>query len=401
MAMKSKDLIMQELKSNLVEAFKSADENAITQAFSSFAESVQQNILDDVKAYQQTNDSAILSKRGVNQLTSQEMKFYNGVITAMKSGNPQQAFTGLDVAFPQTIIDNVIEDIKTNHPLLDAITFMNTTILTKILVNKQGTQLAVWGQISSAVTAELSGAIGKIDLTICKLSAYMPIAKDMLDAGPEWMDAYVRATLSESVALAEETAIVDGNGNNQPIGMDRSVADGVTVTGGVYPLKTAVPITDFGVNTYSTILGTLSQAPNGKTRPINTVMLLVNPTDYFTKVFPATTIRAADGTFAHNVFPYPTNLIQSAAVPSGKAIFGLADRYFMGIGAGTSGGKIEYSDDFKFLDDERVYLTKLYGNGRALDDNAFVLADISAVKAAELEVVVSQVKGTVTTKSAT
>jgi hypothetical protein len=159
----------------------------------------------------------------------------------------------------------------------------------------------------------------------------------------------------------------------------------------VYPEKTAVAITDFEVKTYSGILGTLSQAPNGKTRPIDTVLLVVNPTDYFTKVFPATTIRAADGTYAHNVFPYPTNLIQSAAVPSGSAIFGLANRYFMGIGAGTNGGKIEFSDDFKFLDDERVYLAKLYGNGRALDDNAFVLADISGVTAAELQVAVTNV----------
>ena len=401
MPMKSKDVIQQELKDSLVQAFKSSDEDAVAKAFTAFAESVQQNVLEDAKTYQHTADAEILAKRGMHQLTVPEQKFYQGVIDAMKSENPQQAFTGLDVALPQTVMDNVMDDIKTNHPLLSAINFVNTTTLTKILVNKQGVQLAVWGPLNSAITQELSGAVGKIDLTLCKLSAYMPISKDMLGVGPEWMDSYVRAVLSEAIALAEETGIVDGTGKDQPIGMDRSVADGVTVTGGVYPKKTAVAITDFGVKTFSNILGTLSQAPNGKTRAINTVLLVVNPTDYFTKVFPATTIRASDGTFAHNVFPYPTNLIQSAAVPSGNAIFGIADRYFMGIGAGTNGGKIEYSDDFKFLDDERVYLTKLYGNGRALDDNAFVLADISGVIPAILEVTVSQVKGTVNTKAAT
>lgn len=43
-------------------------------------------------------------------------------------------------------------------------------------------------------------------------------------------------------------------------------------------------------------------------------------------------------------------------------------------------GKIEYSDDVQFLDDNRVYLAKLYGNGRPLDDNAFLYLDISELE---------------------
>ena len=67
----------------------------------------------------------------------------------------------------------------------------------------------------------------------------------------------------------------------------------------------------------------------------------------------------------------------------------------MGIGAGSNGGKIEYSDEYKFLDDERVYINKLYGNGRALDNNAFILLDISKLEAATIPVTV---QGTVNTK---
>lgn len=391
MTMKSKDLVKQELKDNLVAAFKSTDENEIAQAFTNFAESVQQNVMEEFNAYQQTTDSTILTKRGVHQLTAKETKFYQSIIGAMKTENPRQAFTDLDTAFPYTIIDNVIADIKANHPLLDAINFTNTTLLTKIIVNKQGTQLATWGPLNSTITEELSGAIGKIDLTICKLSAFMPISKDMLLVGPEWIDAYVRGVLSEAIALATETAIITGTGNNEPIGMDRSVADDVTVTGGIYPKKTAIVITDLKPVTYGTILGSLAKAPNGKTRAVNNVLLVVNPTDYFTKVFPATTCRCTDGMYSSNVFPYPTTVIQSSAVTAGEAIFGIADKYFMGIGAGTNGGKIDFSDEFRFLDDERVYLTKLYGNGRALDDNAFILADISGLIAASCEVSVVNV----------
>ncbi|WP_416044893.1 phage major capsid protein [Clostridium tyrobutyricum] len=391
MAMKSKDLIQQELKNKLVQAFKSENPDDITQAFTDFAESVQQNVLQEYNTYQKTQDSNILAKRGVHQLTSAEQKYYEKLIDAMKSSNPRQAITDIDIAFPETIIDNVMQDLKSEHPLLSAVNFVNTTILTKILVNKQGSQMATWGPLNSAITEQLQGSIGKIDLTICKLTAYMPMSKDMLNIGPAWVDAYVRATLTESLALALETGIVDGTGKDMPIGMDRSVADDVTVTGGVYPKKTATVITAFDPISYGNILDKISQKPNGQKRPVPSVILVVNPSDYFTKVFPATTLRTTNGTYATNVFPFPTTVIQSSAVPTGQAIMGLASKYFMGIGGGSAGGKIEYSDEFQFLDDNRVYVVRMYGNGRALDDNAFQLLDISGVVPADFEVQVTNV----------
>ena len=147
MGMKSKDLLRQELMTNLSKAMQSEDEGAIAQAFTDFAESVQQSVLEDVKLYQQTADKEILAKRGIHQLTQKEMNFYQGIIDAMKSDNVRQAFTNIDVAFPETIIDNVIADIKAEHPLLNIINFQNTTVLTKIVVNKKGIQLAIWGSL--------------------------------------------------------------------------------------------------------------------------------------------------------------------------------------------------------------------------------------------------------------
>jgi len=391
---KNKDLIQQELKDALAVAMKSTDENSIAMALAAFAESVQQNVMEEFETYQKTADVSILAKRGVHQLTATEEKFYQSIITAMQSTDPRQAFSTLPTAYPETVIDNVIADIKAEHPLLNLINFTNTTVLTKLVVNKQGAQLAVWGPLNSAITAELSGAIGEMDLTLCKLSAFMPISKDMLIVGPSWIDAYVRGVLSEAIALATEVAVITGTGKDMPIGMDRSVADNVTVTAGVYPKKTAIVITDLEVGTYGSLLGILSKAPNDKTRPIDSVLLVVNPTDYFTKIMPATTIRALDGTYSHDIFPFPTNAIQSSAVAVGTAIMGLPKKYLMGIGASTNGGKIEYSDEFKFLDDQRVYLSKMYGNGRPLDDNAFLLLDISNLTPAQLKVVITNYEQT-------
>ena len=85
------------------------------------------------------------------------------------------------------------------------------------------------------------------------------------------------------------------------------------------------------------------------------------------------------------MLPYPTKCIQSTRVPEGKAVIGLGKQYFMGIGTAKS-GKIEQSDEYHFLEDERVYLTKLYGHGEPKDNNAFEVLDISAVKPAVLKV---------------
>ena len=73
------------------------------------------------------------------------------------------------------------------------------------------------------------------------------------------------------------------------------------------------------------------------------------------------------------------------AVLAGKAVIGLPARYFMGLGA-QSGGRIEYSDHYQFLERNRVYMTYLYGYGRALDENAFLYLDISGLKPTVLQV---------------
>ncbi len=46
----------------------------------------------------------------------------------------------------------------------------------------------------------------------------------------------------------------------------------------------------------------------------------------------------------------------------------------MGIG---SNKKIEYSDEVKFMDDERVYIAKQYANGMPKDNDSFQVFDIT------------------------
>mgnify|MGYP000968176523 CR=1 FL=1 len=115
--MKSKDVIKQELNTNLSVAMQSKDPAALTDAFADFAVKLQADVVEDAKAYQQTQDSAILARRGVRQLTEEEKKFYSDVMGGLKAhfDNPKMAFTGLDsTTLPTTVIDNVLSDIFSN-----------------------------------------------------------------------------------------------------------------------------------------------------------------------------------------------------------------------------------------------------------------------------------------------
>ena len=383
-AMKSEDIMQRErteIMQRMADATRNNDTEAFTQAWADMAEQIAQGIRADFQQAQDAQDASILAARGCRVLTSAEQNYYKGVLDAMKSDNPQQALTNMNIVMPETTIDAVFEDLKSNHPLLSAINFQNTGGLIKMFLSTSG-GAAAWGTIDATVTAELSAQFIEMDMTLCSLTAFLPVNRHMIDLGPAWMDRYVREVLSEALAVKLEVGIVDGNGKVAPIGMNKKLTGAVD---GVYSDKETKAITDLSPETYGDLLATMSVNSHGKQRGIPSVMLIVNPADYFTKIFPATTVRGSDGTFNTNVFPYPTKVYPSVGVPSGKAIIGIPGKYFMGVGT-QSGGRIEYSDHHQFLQRVRTYMITLYGYGRALDENDFMYLDISGLKPASLKV---------------
>ena len=367
-------------------AIQENDQTAFAAAFEELSMNIQENILAEVDMIRQNADAAILAGRGTRQLTSEEKNYYEKVIEAMKSSNPKQALADLDVVMPKTTIDAVFEDLTTEHPLLNAINFMNTSGMIEMIMNTDETELATWDTLCAEIVTELTSGFKKVNMSLDKLSAFLPVCKAMLDLGPAWLDRYVRDILQEALYNGLENGIIAGTGKNQPIGMIKQVGEEVQVTGGVYPDKEAIKVTSLDPVTYGTLLATMAKTPKGKPRKVDGVIMVVNPGDYFTKIMPATTFMTPQGTYINNVLPYPTTVIQSTQMPAGKAVIGMGKRYFMGIGTAKS-GKIEYSDEYHFLEDERVYLVKLYGHGEPKDNNAFLVLDIS-----ELEPMILKVK---------
>ena len=381
--MYQKNQQLSDLRQKLHDAVQNNNAESLSEIFSDMCQTIgeinAQEYQDQISGLRQSLDDSALYARGVRQLTTEEKEYYQKITDAMRTKNPKQALENVDVVFPQTIISRVMEDLTENHPLLNKLQFTPTGGAIRMMLNTDGRHKAAWGKLCDEIIHELTSGFKEVDVGLYKLSAFIPVCKAQLDLGPEWLDRYIRAILAEALANGLEEGVVMGNGKEQPIGMIRDVSDSASVVGGEYPEKAKVKVADFEPSTMGKLISLLAVTPNGKDRTPDDLILLVNPQDYYQKVMPATTIRTPDGTYRNNVLPYPTTIIPVSVLPRGQAVFGIGRLYFAAVGM-NKGGRLEFDDSYRFLEDERVYLIKLYANGFPVDNNAFLNIDISGLR---------------------
>lgn len=376
----------------IMEATKSGDEAAIQQAWQDFHNSIKEQVVLDCAEVIESNDAAILAQRGYRQLTSKEKAWYQKAIEALKSKEPKQAFTALinteneEDFMPTTIIEDVYRDLEEEHPLLAAIHFQYVGHITKWLLNDHATQKAIWGEINAEIVKEITSAFKSIKLDQNKLSAYAVIEKDMLDLGPVFLDGYIRTCLKEAILAGLEEGIIKGTGVNQPIGLIRNIGKSVSFspeTG--YPEKEKIAVKSFSAAEYGALAARMSETESGKKRKFTELYLVCNQTDYLTKVVPATCMLTANGVYVRDLFPIPTKVIVSNELEDGDAVLFLNKEYFIGMG-GEKNAAIEYSDEYKFIEDQRVFKVKQHGAGRAFDNTCALYLDISNLEPAYITV---------------
>lgn len=382
--MKSKDLAKENMMS-MAQAIREDDEEGFVKAVNAYAQTIEARVLDEVNGRIGTYDDQVMLARKGNALTSEEIEFYNKLAESARANSqePMAALSNVDVVTPPSIIDRIFDDLTIGHPLLDAINFVNTSGMTEIYLNSDGMGAAAWGELTSTISKELASDFTKLSLKHAKLSAFIPVPNSMLDLGPQWIDRYTRTILTNSIAVGLETAAVSGDGKDKPIGMDRNIGADAAVVSGAYPAKDAIVIKEFTPATLGAVVTKINKTSKGNSRNIadGDLILIVNTDDYWEKVRPATMLLTPQGTYVENVLPIPARIIQSTALAKGEAILGMASKYFFGMGTGTGKeGRIDKSDQYRFLEDQTVYRIKLYGEGRAYDNNAFQKLDISALK---------------------
>ena len=332
------DTRQREAVAALQSALQSGNEEEGKKAWGQVIDAITEKVKTDFEMY--STDTNVLAQRGYRQLTSEETEFYQNLAKAGKASDPKQAFADLintDGGMPETIIEDVYRDLLEEHPLLDKITFQNVKYLTKWLLNDHTRQKAAWGQINGEI----------------------------------------RTILKEALYVALEKAIVSGSGKDEPVGLNRDIHEGVdfsTSTG--YPEKTAIQVTNFLPANYGPLVAKLAVTEKGRMRSFDEVLMICNQVDYLNKIMPATTTLTTGGTYARDLFPFPTEVVRSNEVKTGQAILCLPEEYFFGLGE-SKDGKIEYSDEFKFIQDARTYKIKLHGNGRPYDNTVAIVLDIS------------------------
>lgn len=375
----------------MAEAMQGDDMEAQAAAWSAFADFIANQIRRDHEEMQHESDQATLTARGYRVLTAREKRWYEHLAEALRDADiPNQAFIDIltsddvDEIMPDTIIQDVMRELAEQRPLLKKVRFQYAAYSTKWILNDNSVQKGAWGKIDAEITAEIEGALKVIDITQNKYSAFCIIPLDILDMGPSYLDAFVRATLTEAMAYGIEDAIVNGSGVDMPVGLMRNPNGAFDPEKG-YPTKEAIKVTSFAPAEYGPLCARLAKSEKGKTRVFTGVELICSMVDYLTKVMPATTALAATGEYKHDLFPVPTEVIPSTAIADGEAILSLLSEYTYCVG-GSKNGIIQVDDSCRFLDDARAFKVKTHGAGRAYDNTVALRLDISELDPAYVTV---------------
>ena len=364
---------MTTIRQNLFDAMQSEDKDVQVKAFADFTDALQEDIMNRAKAEMEnltnsTSDNQILVNRGVRKaFTSEEMKYFNAVVA-------REGFAGVEEEFPVTIVQEIFNNLKTEHPLISRVDAKDVTGLVTFVLANPNAATAYWGPICADISQMILEGFKEISLKASRLSGFVAICKGMLDLGPNYLGQYIYETIYEIMSTALEVAIVTGNGQNKPVGMLKSLSNG-TVQGDstvIYADKVPVALTDLTPATLSGPRALLAEKKLDK----GEVLFIVNPVTYFLKVFPKLAKQTDSGAWVVTNLPTGETVVQSHAVPVNKAIVGDAKNYFLGVSGALS--LTEYKETLA-IEDMNLYIAKMYATGQPKDKDAFIVLGLTGI----------------------
>lgn len=364
---------MTTIRQNLFDAMQSEDKDVQVKAFADFTDALQEDIMNRAKAEMEnltnsTSDNQILVNRGVRKaFTSEEMKYFNAVVA-------REGFAGVEEEFPVTIVQEIFNNLKTEHPLISRVDAKDVTGLVTFVLANPNAATAYWGPICADISQMILEGFKEISLKASRLSGFVAICKGMLDLGPNYLGQYIYETIYEIMSTALEVAIVTGNGQNKPVGMLKSLSNG-TVQGDstvIYADKVPVALTDLTPATLSGPRALLAEKKLDK----GEVLFIVNPVTYFLKVFPKLAKQTDSGAWVVTNLPTGETVVQSHAVPVDKAIVGDAKNYFLGVSGALS--LTEYKETLA-IEDMNLYIAKMYATGQPKDKDAFIVLGLTGI----------------------
>lgn len=306
--------------------------------------------------------------RGFRPLSAAEVKFYNAVKAGPRAFKMSVDADQIDI-LPTETIDYTLNEVKKASGVTNLITFTPAGVKKWLFGSKTGA--AAWGNLTDAISSELTAAITSLNMDVFKLSAFIVVPKAIRDLEIGYVDRYLTAILQEAMQDGIVKGYLNGDGKVAPIGIMRQI--GATNTDGTAKAKTVLTtVTSFSPAGMKPALKVLTH--NGL-RKVTDVALICNPLDEVDYVNPALYADSVVAGYAKKaavgITVYP-----EANCPQGKGIFTIKGAYTMGF----QGIKVDTYDQTKALDDADVIIAKVYGNGRAVDDDAAVVFDITKLK---------------------
>lgn len=296
---------------------------------------------------------------GFRPLSANEIHFYE----ALKKG-PQMSVTAdqIDI-IPTETIDYTLNEIKKASGVTNLITFTPANVKKWLFASKTGA--AVWGNLTDSITAELTATITSLNMDVFKLSAFIVIPKAIRDLEIGYVDRYCTAILSEAMQDGIVKAYLDGDGKTAPVGVMRQID--TTNKDATATAKAVTTIKSFSPKDMAAALKTLS---HGGLRSVSSVAIIANPADVYDYVNPALYADSIISGYAQKS-AVPITVYADANIDQGKAVMTMPGVYTMGF----QGVQVTEYKETKALDDADLIIAKVYGNGRAADNDAAVVFD--------------------------
>lgn len=372
----------QELLKEFAELNPEAKQEDVVKAYSKYMSAYTEDLTKALKEEirQEQGDVAVLNKRSVNALTSDEKKFYNALVSEDHVNTDTNWKDG--ELLPETVVDRIFEDIEADHPLLKHINIQRSGLKTRVIRSNTEGQV-VWGKIFGEIRGQLEATFYEQDISLGKATAFVVVPKDLKDAGVQWVDRFVRAQIKEAFAVAIEKTAIQGLGKaqDQPVGLMKeinrtngAVADKV-VAGN---LTLATPET--AIKEIGKIISNLSTKEyydkdgNVKTSKganvINNVVIALNPVDYiYTGV---AFMQVHNGAFVSPI-PFNVTFEQSEFVPAGKAVAYDKSRYNFYAGSEVI---VRTFDQTLALEDMDLYTAKQFLYAEPDDNKTSFVYDV-------------------------
>ena len=362
------DGIDKELQQRVRELLNSTEDKAVAiyQATDMIATAKYQKLIDELTEQnaRAAADEDYRKSLGLRVLSKEETEFYE------KFKDIKQAITAQQIdILPTSIVDRTLDDVKKNSDVLSLVQFAPADVKKWIVAEHSGQ--AVWGDLTAAITGELSATFTALNIEQHKLTVYLVIPKAIRDLALPFVDRYFTAILAEAMQDGLVKGYLQGDGKTGPIGIMKQIE---TFKGdGTADDKTPITtITKFSPKGLAEVRKTLT---NEGMRTVSELHLICNPLDEAEYVDPALYGEALTGGYRNTSFmPIVKHVDKNC--PQGKGIFTISGVYVMGA---TSVQMKEY-DQTKAMDDADLIIGKCYANGRAVDDNCAIVFDVTKLE---------------------